>query len=241
MSGGNFAIQYAPSGSVASDIWDDTGNRYLIWGEGSTGIMSINTNMTDNKGTATLSTKRNSGQANLAGFGDLVIEGDRILGNSAPIFLNVYNNGNVLVASGGGKLGVGTVSPTQKLDVRGSGNVFQNISSTSGDNVGQVFQEGLGSIFYLTPTNTFRFDTNGSEKMRITDSGSLSIGTTTPDASALLHIASNTKGVLITRGTTTEINAISSPANGLMVYNTTLNKLCVYENGTWKQVTTTTM
>ncbi|MDP1814431.1 MAG: hypothetical protein Q8K92_08280 [Leadbetterella sp.] len=71
--------------------------------------------------------------------------------------------------------------------------------------------------------------------------GSTGIGTASIDPSALLHVSSTTQGVLITRGTSTQINAIASPANGLMVYNTTLNKLCVYENGAWKQVTTTAM
>ena len=41
--------------------------------------------------------------------------------------------------------------------------------------------------------------------------------------------------------TTTQINAIASPVNGMLVYNTTLNKICVYENTAWRQVTTTAM
>jgi len=70
----------------------------------------------------------------------------------------------------------------------------------------------------------------------------LGIGSSTaPVASALVEMTSTTKGLLPPRMTTTQINAISSPANGLLVYNTTLDKLCVYENGTWKQVTTTNM
>ena len=71
--------------------------------------------------------------------------------------------------------------------------------------------------------------------------GKTGVGTTSIDASALLHVSSTTQGTLLSRMTTAQINAIASPANGLMVYNTTLNKLCIYENGTWKQVTTTNM
>lgn len=45
------------------------------------------------------------------------------------------------------------------------------------------------------------------------------------DASAMLDINSATKGLLIPRMTTAEQNAISSPANGLIIFNTTLNTI----------------
>ncbi|RLD87319.1 MAG: hypothetical protein DRJ09_10510 [Bacteroidetes bacterium] len=41
-----------------------------------------------------------------------------------------------------------------------------------------------------------------------------------PDGSAMLDIKSSTKGLLIPRMTTTQRNAITSPAQGLMVYDT---------------------
>jgi hypothetical protein len=44
------------------------------------------------------------------------------------------------------------------------------------------------------------------------------IGTTTPDASAVLEIESTTKGFLLPRMTLAQINAIATPAEGLMVY-----------------------
>jgi hypothetical protein len=44
------------------------------------------------------------------------------------------------------------------------------------------------------------------------------IGTTTPDASAALEIESTTKGFLPPRMTLAQINAIATPAEGLMVY-----------------------
>lgn len=50
------------------------------------------------------------------------------------------------------------------------------------------------------------------------------IGTTTPDASSILHIESTDKGVLVPRLTNAQINAITNPANGLLVYNTDLNE-----------------
>lgn len=52
------------------------------------------------------------------------------------------------------------------------------------------------------------------------------IGTSTPDASSVLEISSTDKGLLIPRVTTA--NLPSSPANGLIVYNTTEN--CLQQN-----------
>jgi hypothetical protein len=72
--------------------------------------------------------------------------------------------------------------------------------------------------------------------------GRLAIGQDmTHSPSAQLQINSTIRGFLPPRMTTAQINAIASPANGLTVYNTDLNKLCVYELNAWKQVTTTPM
>lgn len=46
------------------------------------------------------------------------------------------------------------------------------------------------------------------------------IGTSTPDSSAKLEVSSNNKGILIPRMTSAERGLISSPANGLLVYQT---------------------
>lgn len=50
------------------------------------------------------------------------------------------------------------------------------------------------------------------------------VGTTTPDPSAVLDVSSTTKGLLLPRLTTAERDAITSPATGLMIYNTTINQ-----------------
>lgn len=56
---------------------------------------------------------------------------------------------------------------------------------------------------------------------------SVGIGTSNPDASAQLDISNSSKGVLIPRMNTTDIPLIVSPAKGLMVYDSTTNKLMV--------------
>src|SRR5258705_14017327 len=51
------------------------------------------------------------------------------------------------------------------------------------------------------------------------------IGTITPDASAALDITATNKGLLIPRMSLTSINAIISPARGLLVYDSVANQL----------------
>jgi hypothetical protein len=66
--------------------------------------------------------------------------------------------------------------------------------------------------------------------------GNIVINSTADVASSILTIESTTKGVLFPRMTTTQKNAISSPATGLIVFDTTLGKLCVFST-TWQTIT----
>ncbi|MBP6233470.1 MAG: hypothetical protein KA428_09400, partial [Chitinophagaceae bacterium] len=63
---------------------------------------------------------------------------------------------------------------------------------------------------------------------------SVGIGTTTPNASAQLDVASTNKGLLVPRMTSTNRILITSPANGLVVYDTTQNRMYQYQNGVWR-------
>jgi hypothetical protein len=62
---------------------------------------------------------------------------------------------------------------------------------------------------------------------------SIGIGTTTPAASAMLHINSTNKGLLIPRLTSAQRNAIVSPAAGLQVYDSNTNSFWYYNNSNW--------
>jgi len=64
-------------------------------------------------------------------------------------------------------------------------------------------------------------------------SGQVGINQTTPAASAALDIVSTTKGFLPPRMTTTQRDAISSPATGLVVYNTTDNQWEGWNGSSW--------
>jgi hypothetical protein len=59
------------------------------------------------------------------------------------------------------------------------------------------------------------------------------IGTTTPNPSAQLDVASTTKGMLIPRMTDAEKNAIPTPLQGLLVFNITTNSFQYFNGVSW--------
>jgi hypothetical protein len=75
----------------------------------------------------------------------------------------------------------------------------------------------------------------GAEVFRITlTSNNMLVGTTTDVASAVLNVASTTKGFLPPRGTNAQMLAIASPAKGLIFFDNTNNKLNCYDGTTWQ-------
>jgi len=89
---------------------------------------------------------------------------------------------------------------------------------------------GLGS-------NTTVLGTGATVKTAIY--GNLLLGTTTDVASSRLTVNSTTQGFLPPRMTTTEKNAIGTPAIGLIVYDTTLLALYQYNGSAWVVVGST--
>ena len=84
-----------------------------------------------------------------------------------------------------------------------------------------------------------------SQQKAQAQTGSIGIGTTTPNASSILHIESQTKGVLLPRMTEIERDAIqanniplpgNTAINGLIIYNTTTGRLNVWRINAWYDV-----
>ncbi len=57
-------------------------------------------------------------------------------------------------------------------------------------------------------------------------------------ASAIFDVKSTSKGMLIPRMTTTQRNAIATPANGLLIYNTSVNTFQFRKGSVWTDVST---
>jgi hypothetical protein len=133
-----------------------------------------------------------------------------------------------------GNVGIGTTTPQAKLDVNGNARLGSFDINSSGAKT--LWIAGSDFSFGTFYGNALLFLTSDIERMRITSAGNVGIGAT-PNASALLDVQSTTKGVRMPNMTTTQKNAIASPAAGLMVFDTTLSKLSVYSGAAWETIT----
>jgi hypothetical protein len=160
---------------------------------------------------------------------------------------SVGNNASFNLTTGANNTTLGTFAG--RYLYASSNNVY--LGYGAGDN----FQHNAGDKNLLVGYNAFPAVYAGSNQLNLgnvlwgsgcsgtgqTAAGSLSVGVTAPDASALLDLTSTTKGLLLPRMTTTQINAIATPAAGLTVYNTTLALICFYNGTAWQKVTATAM
>lgn len=70
--------------------------------------------------------------------------------------------------------------------------------------------------------------------------GKIAVGTIIPEGSSIFEISSSTEGILIPRMTSIQRDVIPNPAEGLLIYNTTLDKFDYFNGNEWKTVLSTT-
>ena len=132
----------------------------------------------------------------------------------------------------GGRIGIGTDTPYKLLHLFSDTVTTLRLSSMCDrcDTTSWDFHsfEGTLDFCYLDPTKCVPV-------MKLTEYGQLYLGTDNPNYSAIMQIDNTNKGLLIPRMTTNQKNAISSPANGLLVYDTDLKAFSYYNisSGTW--------
>ena len=116
----------------------------------------------------------------------------------------------------------GNVGATDKSVLYIKSNSFSNLSNAT--TLRGIFIDINDTTTYTGFTNT-----RAIEAPR----GGAYFNTTSVNASAILQADSTSQGFLPPRMTTTQKNAIASPATGLQIYDSTLNRPCFYNGTTW--------
>jgi len=153
-------------------------------------------------------------------------------------FSDTTTGANLLLVKTRGTTATSTTA-VQSGDTLGS-IAFYGADGTSNQVFAAVtgYCDGAVSAGVVPTAITFTTGTSsGTQQMVITSAGRVGIGTGTPDASAKLEVNSTTQGVKFPNMTTAQRNAIGTPGAGLVIFDTTLAKLCVYTGAAWERIT----
>lgn len=244
-SGVSGAIQFSNGSAFASDasnfFWDNTNKRLGIGTNAPTKSLEIG----------------GSGDILLNTNGSLYLGTTRYATNNGTIYIgdiNATGTGIILLPQGGGAngsitlgasilatfKGKGSTSATTSLLVQDSaGNVSFRIkddgSWSNGGNGNMVLN--FGQYWVIGGSTSQIGNLISGQGMSYTSSQPfcINVASGAHQASASFQIDSTTKGFLPPRMTTTQRTAITGTA-GLMVYDTTVNKLFVHNGVGWEQI-----
>jgi hypothetical protein len=136
----------------------------------------------------------------------------------AGLYLRVANSSGIIEFQNSG----GTKAGSMFMD----GSIWRFKSQNSTDTL-NIFANGNLGIRQTSDAG-YSVDINGTVRIQ----NKLSVGTPT-QTTAVMEITSTTQGFLPPRMTTTQKNAIAAPAAGLMVFDTTLGLIALYNGTTW--------
>ena len=148
-------------------------------------------------------------------------------------------------------VGIGTTTPAAKLHVlstvsnsmriEGPASMFISLYESGqprgyiGSFAGNAEDVDFGT-YISNATGKVHLTTANFPRLTVNSSGNIGIGTTSPNSSALLELKSYTKGLLLPTMTAAGRNAISNPAKGLMVYDSTNNTHYYYNGTAWRPI-----
>lgn len=158
---------------------------------------------------------------------------------NAPFVINRSGSYSDFVLNASGNIGIGTTSPSAKLDIYGSGSVIGQITSSDNDARLQLTARGTGGRdWYMQTGNTssglsgvFRIQdaTAGATRLLIDTNGNVGIGTSTPNS--LLNINGSTPLLTLSNSST----ALDS-GNILGQFNFDSLDTTAGMNGTWSKI-----
>jgi hypothetical protein len=135
------------------------------------------------------------------------------------------------------------------LQIRNTSNSRNSVIHFT-DNAGGIQASvGYGNASSTTYASTFYFNSlgrnivisssadNTTHFFMSATTGNIGLGTNTPSDKSILDLTSTTRGFLSPRMTTAQRDAITSVPAGLMIYNTSTNKLNFYNGSAWEAVT----
>ena len=255
-SGVSGAIQFSNGSAFASDaanlFWDDTNNRLGVGTNAPTSPVSIS-----NTGGNILDWIRVSGAS-----GSIAVTNYRSGAGQGTVFnINEFSFRNTsaenYIVSELNRLGLGTNNDalTARMTIKGSGSTSATTSllvqNSAGTNILKIGDgariDVLGTIGQIDFSSYYQLFSTGNQStvgcykggQAFSVDGSrlcVNVATGSHSASASFQVDSTTTGILPPRMTTTQKNAIASPAAGLVVYDSTTNKLCCYNGSTWNDL-----
>ena len=153
-------------------------------------------------------------------------------------------NNRMAIVRDTGNVGIGLTDPDHKLEISSTSYDQLHLTRTASDaNVDIKFTNDQGSMYAgMDYTDTLLFgigtgaDQSADAKFVVESSGNVGIGTTSPNTAVILDLSSTSKAFRPPVMTTTQRDAISSPAEGSVIYNTTTNVLNFHNGSAWAAV-----
>jgi len=141
-----------------------------------------------------------------------------------------------------GNVGIGTSAPSSRISIYNDPNITSVLGEVDAIKINELAQinaytkanAGLssgrpGGLIFKTkrPNGTLQ------DSMTIDGNGSVTIGSSTANTSAALSINSTTRGLLLPRMTTEQIENIKNPEPGLIIYDTEKDTFVGYRKSGW--------
>jgi hypothetical protein len=222
-------------GADSNLFWDDTNKRLGIGTNAPSETLTLK--FPNQTGWDMIFSGIGSNTHNIGGGNSLIINHPNV---------NIPSTVNMATASTSKMVNIGGTGLSARLGIKGSGTTSATTSllvqNSAGSNLLTVTDDGdmnlnggiLSGLNVLKGASTIRIDSLGALGVIRFQGYQIGMGNNTiGDASALLTLTSTTKGFLPPRMTTTQKNAIATPAAGLMVYDTTLNQMSYYNGSSW--------